>query len=381
MPSDSTYEAIFDVIATTHARSVVDRILDGHRAEIERTSDGLAETLADWTMADASFSTVWDISFGRAGLAMKTERTLDLGEVAARVALRIAEAGHAGAWTAEVKPTPMMFANTLVDDVTTLEVDVGVERLDIVKLGRGDGASFVFRRNGTVGQWAPDGVATLPSFGVDAAIALLPATAVPRDVGSRDIFAECSPVESVDAQAQPAFQAGIDVLQNVAPRYVPWVERVLHGVVVCAMDAPFRLVSGSWEDIPAFIHLSCPHAPIDIADILVHESAHQYFYMLQRVGPLEDGSDTTLYWSPPTRKNRPLTRILMAFHALMNVLQVYESVREHDTADAAYVMANEPALRDDICALDEPLRRSDALTDLGRGLYEPLAERLETLGI
>ena len=67
--------------------------------------------------------------------------------------------------------------------------------------------------------------------------------------------------------------------------------------------------------------------PMDIAEVLVHECAHQYFYLLAYVGPYDDGSDERLYWSPPLRRNRPLSRILMAYHALANVRLFYAAVR------------------------------------------------------
>jgi HEXXH motif-containing protein len=100
------------------------------------------------------------------------------------------------------------------------------------------------------------------------------------------------------------------------------------------------------------------------------------------VGPVDDASDTTLYWSPPIRRHRPLSRILMAYHALANVMLLYDGVRRQpqaDVEDSFYVRANLPDLRAAVQALDEPLRDNPALTALGRGLYQPLADRLDTL--
>ena len=154
--------------------------------------------------------------------------------------------------------------------------------------------------------------------------------------------------------------------------------------VVCPQRAQYRLISGSWEDVPGFVHMSSPHGGIDIAEVLVHECAHQYFYMLQRLGPMDDASDATLYWSPPIRKNRPLSRVLMAYHALANVQLLYRAVRDNPANGEAvvrYVTVNEPDLQAAIRTLDEPLRHNPALTGFGRGLYEPLAAHMATLGI
>lgn len=65
-----------------------------------------------------------------------------------------------------------------------------------------------------------------------------------------------------------------------------------------------------------------PHAAIDIAGTLVPESSHQYFYLLEKIGAIDDGSDQQLYYSPATRVDRPISRLPMAFHAFVNVLEV-----------------------------------------------------------
>ncbi len=71
----------------------------------------------------------------------------------------------------------------------------------------------------------------------------------------------------------------------------------------------------------------------------------------------------------------------MAFHALVNVLRLYEAVEQLGGAQARYVAANAPALRRDIAVLRKPLHSSPALTALGRSLYQPLAEVCDELGV
>jgi hypothetical protein len=379
MPVPRTSEAAFDTIGSAYGSSIVNWLVDLHGVEIDATSDGVLDVLRGWAKGSSPLATVWDIAFGRAHLALK-EGQLDIGEVAARLALRLADAGQVGTWTATVPPTPITLGNTFVEDVTTLSVDIADDRGHTVTLRRADGTGVELRRAGPDDPWVGPGSGQLRSVGVGKPVYLMSRPTLPADAGSKEIFGESLPVASIDGSMEATFQAGFDILREIAPHYLPWIERVLHGVVVCATQEPFHLVSGSWEDVPAFVHISCPHAAIDIADILVHESSHQYFYLLQKVGPLDDGSDDTLYYSPATRTKRPLSRLLMALHAFVNVLDLYEAVRRHETPDLAYVVANEPTLLADIARLDEPLRDNPALTDLGRGLYQPLADRLSVLG-
>lgn len=378
LPVEPVQEAVFDTIAAAQGVSLVSWLIDFHHYAISRMSNGLIEYLRNWTKRSVSFDTVWDIAFGRAHLALKEGR-LNVADVATRVGIRVAEGCHVGRWTAAVDPTPITAGRLLIQDVIHVDVDVRDGGSAVITLRCSDGRSVLLKR-ASDGSWTGDETYHLRSVGYERGFLLLPRNALPNDTGSQAALGECRAVESVDQRMQAVFADGLAMLGERVPEYVPWVTRVVHGVVVCSIEEPFHLVSGSWEDIPGLIHISSPHIAIDIAEILVHEAAHQYFYMLQRVGPLDDGSDTTLYWSPPIRMKRPLSRILMAFHALVNVLQVYAAVRAAGCADAPYIAANEPALREAIEALNRPLLRNPALTDLGRSLYEPLAELLPTFG-
>jgi HEXXH motif-containing protein len=119
---------------------------------------------------------------------------------------------------------------------------------------------------------------------------------------------------------------------------------------------------------------------MDIAEILVHESSHQYFYLLERLGPVDDGADARRYWSPATGSERPLRRILIAYHAFSNVWLFYQACRASNVG-SDYLATNEPKIRRMITELDAPLRDNPALTALGRALHEPLAERIEAIGL
>jgi HEXXH motif-containing protein len=115
---------------------------------------------------------------------------------------------------------------------------------------------------------------------------------------------------------------------------------------------------------------------MEIAEMLVDKCTHQYLYVLQRVGTLDDGSDDRLCCSP-IRMKRSLSKILIAYHALANVRFFYDRARSGGREDELeYVDANQPAITGALANLDAPLRDNAALTELGRGLYEPLAHRL-----
>ncbi|EGF32842.1 hypothetical protein IMCC9480_1789 [Oxalobacteraceae bacterium IMCC9480] len=385
LPCAGAGESVFDTIVTSHGVAVATGLLERHADDIACASDGLVDFLRGW-IADPQVSTVaWDSAFGRAHLALKEGRHDAAGalDAAVRIGLRLAASGQAGRWSAQMEPTSIQLDERIIDGVEQIEVHVDEVSWDAgcrLCLRLADGSALLWRRDGN--HWAGDGGSRLASVGRSRPIYLLPRQALPADARSAEIFRECQPVDSITPSMARAFEDGMTVLQHNVPDYLPWVERVLNGIVVCPLQAPYRLVSGSWEDVPGFVHMSSPHGGIDIAEILVHECAHQYFYMLQRVGALDDASDSALYWSPPIRKKRPLSRILMAYHALANVQLLYHAVRSNTAnpaQDTRYVALNEPDLQAAIRALDAPLRDNPALTTLGRALYTPLAGRLAAL--
>lgn len=396
LPCEQENPQVFDTIVNTHGVAMVAALLRLHGAAIARASSGLRDFLASWAAEPGPSDTPWDIAFGRLQLAVAQWQATSQGEavrfdpvdVAAKVGLRIAESGHRGAWQMPFSPEAVRVGGWLVPHADRAEVEnlpsaparIRVHADGIWHSLQRDAADGVWRVSGTGHSGASAvGVERLRTVGAQGGVLLLPSRALPPAERSGDIFKECQPVDVVDDAAAQSFADGFTLLARNTPRYLPWIERVLHGIVVCPRQVEYRLVSGSFEDAPGLVHMSSPHSGVDIAEVLVHECAHQYFYMLQRVGPVDDASDATLYWSPPIRKRRPLSRILMAYHALANVQLLFDAVRANPSNDAqvvGYVRINEPELQAAIEALDEPLRGNSALTPLGRGLYEPLAQRL-----
>lgn len=387
LPTDPAPEALFDTIVSAYDSGVATWLLNQHGSRIDAASDGLARDIRQGLDTPLPAQAGWDHAFGRAHLALKEGR-VDPLDAAVRIGLCLLHAGRPACWTARLPATTLLIGHLAVEGVVAVDAQGEHNGSATVRLHRSGMLPIECRRESPQAPWrftsptVPDHAHALQHVGHLRHVLLLTRSALPLQQPGGEVFQACNPVESLTPDMLLSLHAGFDALQRNAPQYLPWVERVLKGLVVCPLQAQFRQVSGSWEDVPGYVHVSSPHPGIDVAEIMVHESAHQYFYMLQQVGPLDDASDTTLYWSPPIRRHRPLSRILMAYHALANVMLLYDGVRRQpqaDVEDSFYVRANLPDLRAAVQALDEPLRDNPALTALGRGLYQPLAERLETL--
>jgi HEXXH motif-containing protein len=98
--------------------------------------------------------------------------------------------------------------------------------------------------------------------------------------------------------------------------------------------------------------------------------------LLNRLGEFDDGSDPALYYSPIRHTGRPIRWILIAYHAFANVLLFYRCCAANGLDKDPYCRLNEKVLVPQLEQLEGALRKSRALTPLGRALWEPLAAKI-----
>jgi HEXXH motif-containing protein len=374
-PQQQVDARIFDIVANVESQVLANWLLEQHRDAIADGSEGLVEMIEDLSARPADFRVAWDIAFGQARRAREIGRP-SAREAAIRIALRLTETGRPGAWRADVSQLAgLRVGKQLLPSGTWLDVqDSGRERR--VVIDRGGDAATALRDDD--GEWHAERCETLPGFGLPRAACLLPGHALPGGAEGTG-FVGVRPAAAIGDDAADGFTAGVRVVAEGAPEWLPWIGRVLRGIIVCPPERGFRAVSGSSDHAPGIIHACYPLGRMDIAESLIHESAHQYFYLIERLGPVDDGSDQQRYWSPPIRRERPLSRILMAYHALANIRLFYAACERSNVEDEGYIASNLPSIDDALASLAEPLGGNPALTPLGRALYEPAQARLDAL--
>ena len=185
--------------------------------------------------------------------------------------------------------------------------------------------------------WAPDGGASLAaghhSLSDLAAIAGRQARwPIALDVWCRSIG---FPLEGSWAAKPPAspeeevalrqeirmFFRAIVAIERYLPECWHWLTSLTRVVV------PLRTMKGSWEsgsstDWPAMVWLHLQDG-LQILEGLVHETAHQYFFLAEAETSLVDPEHTGRYTSPLRPDKRPLRGILLAYHALAYIAAFY----------------------------------------------------------
>ena len=368
-PHDEISDEFLDVIVGAHARSLTRAFLRAHGGGLASSSPGLREVLEAFTTSSPTFETSWDLTVG--GLAETWRQTWGPRPqvAAAEFALRLHERGAEGSWECRLpEPARLRLGSRLFGSADHLVVHARDGRVDVQASLQGQpdaGADTLVRVGGmTV---LPESGARGPAFADGFAEAPLPD-------GTWDRMP--TPLQSVPAPMLESLHSALRMLDRHSRQYYRWVTRAVRYVVPLTPVSHVQM-SSSNEHQPATVCMSAHPRPAEVTEMLVHEGSHQYLQMLTRLGPLDDGTDSRLYYSPLKGTGRPIRGILVAYHAVANILLWTREALATGAGDAEYFERNAAALPEKLAVLDEALTTTPALTPLGRLLWEPLHERLQ----
>lgn len=373
-------ENVLNTICTTHWNWVGMNFLERHEKEIAQNSTGLDNLLSKWLQADHTSGDVWNWVFGplQAG---NCDTEVNPAATAAQLGLWIMFRGETGEWEASFEsPVRLRWGSLLLPETNRVSVVRTADRVDLKLQLDGlqlDGRSYEasFAGNGRVDDFLSEGRA-LDQLELDGGrrLTFLFAEAAPSFLWQSELQRGAGVVEEIDSETMQRFRDGIDILRHHARPYLTWVSRLVSEILVKRSEAD-GIASGSTSACPGLISVSVAPAAA-IVEMLVHESSHQYFNIVKTVGPLVNPADTQTYYSPAVRKNRPLERILLAYHAFANVLLMYRLCLDKNIEDDGYCASNSIRLKRDLEQLEEPLRDNPNLTPLGKALCEPLISQL-----
>lgn len=367
--------SFLESLAVLATRKSVRSFLGRYGATIEQHSEGLLGLVQKWFGQDSSFEMVWDLTLGNilTGIRKLNTDPAIVMRHSAELALRINEFGLSGRWQVNlVSPARLRFNAFLLPLADCLEVAATQNNLNVTLHFGASVENYEFHK--TAAGWQPGEhrpeslyhVKTGPSM-----IRLFPTSVLhPEEREENGLDAN-----EATAAMPGNLQAALDLIRDYSPIYLPWVERVVRGII------PGRTgdnVFTSSSDIgkPGVIHASIMVRPVMLAELLVHEGTHQYMLLLSRFGNLDNGSDPTLHYSPVKKTGRPISAIALSYHAFANIILFYRLCQANGLADDGYCAYNEKEMLEQVSVLEEPLRTTQALTPQGRALWEPLAWRL-----
>lgn len=376
---DKTFAGL---LVVEHAQQTIQTFTERYASQLERRGSGLAPVLTNWLQHDETFETTWNLAFGQVYAALLSKEPDDIGQYAGAVALRLHECGYGGEWELQLpNPVQFRFDRWLLPVSDSIQVSTASRAVSIRTRTANTWHSTAFQhsQNG----WDATSAQALPVLGRRGIwCTVLTAESLPP-AAARQLQTELYNYSHADIGTQAemlerTWDAAVSLITEFAGIYLPWISYVLRDLIPLPAK-PGMLNSGSDQFCPGVICISNQNHRCNLAEMLVHEATHHYLYILQRLWPLDDGTDQTLYFSPFRNTGRPIFFIVLAYHAFGNVLLFYRTARAHGlSADepGVHIDLRLQQLEQQLETLEKALQTTTALTPLGRALWEPLYEQI-----
>ena len=369
-PGTCEQEEGLDPFAAALARRALNALI-GHWEDDPQYSELVAFMQRARDVSSLGLAHCWGP--GLAGIPVGTARD-EIPNATLDFCLRLSAAGCLGRWDVPVPGRPKIgLGHYQVHAEASVSV---VSSEDVLQL-RTAGNRYSFRRDGHQlhAEGNGDDLSELPTLCIGG-----------RDVVIIDALRLGS---AATATALPARQdldwdvdrtpwvGAVKLLATHSPSYERWCGRVLRSLILLDSGGRPEMFSASTAQRPGVVESSHHLQAIKNAESLVHEASHQHFFLAEMLGAVDDGSDKKLYYSPVVQRERPIDRILFAYHAFANVMLLYRACLRAGVDTGGFCELEHDKLSAPLHHLDSTLRATTALTSVGRALWTPLARELE----
>lgn len=367
-------EHLHDLLLREHATGVVQLALDRHGDEIRSASDGLPDVLQSW-LDNGIAVRPSDPSFGQAQCALRGTVPAEVIDGSCAIALYLASEGLPACWDVRLsRARRLRWGGFLLPPAERIraESDGRAAAVETWNNGARQCIEFHGEFHGRAAGWTSSLTPMARIRVGEGTLTVLPREALDLELPEH-VTAEA--LDHIEPGMMEPFREAVSILEQYVPEYVAWVRRALTHIFLLNPQQG-RVESGSMENYPGFSHFSAYSSAAALAELLIHEAAHQYFNVLCLLGPFDDGTDETLYYSTAVKRPRPLDRIGVAYHAFANVMIYYRECVAKGIQDDGWCARHIESWTEGLRVLERPLRGNPALTNIGRALCEPLIERV-----
>jgi len=369
-PFEPLSEEFLDTLAGGYAREVVQRFVTRYARRIDQQTFGVVPMITGWVGEEHTFATVWDIIFGSLRTSLGATESSEITELAVSLALRLNECGLASCWEAQLdSPARFRIGRFLLPAIDNLQITANGTQM-YLRIYRGRSKKQIVFPQPLKDESRIEGADSLTATSAGQGRFIILTREALRSVQFADISLDVD-TRRHNSIAGP-LEKTVATIEEFAPNYLSWVSRIVRYIIPLKSKAK-RLISSSHFSMPGVVCISNQRNPTDLAEMLIHEGTHQYLYLLRRLGPVDDGSDKALYYSPVRGTKRPIGAIVAAYHAVGNVILF---CRECPAVAGLWPRERETSLVSLIGPLEEALHRTQSLTPLGDALWKPLYGRL-----
>lgn len=370
---------LLEMLIIDHGKQIVDTFLERHATRLERSGSGLVPALKTWLQADTPYDAVCNFTLGDMYSALLSEQPDELDRCAAALAIRMHAFGLEGEWQFQLdNPVSFLFDRWMLPLGDAVRVSATSQTVLIDTHTEDGWRQTAFRRRGENG-WESNDAKPLPlTLHPELRCTVVPVEYLPAASPAQLLAKGLYDGDSRNADTNlflKTCSGATELISEYAGMYLPWVRHVVKDLIPLP-PRPGVLHSASGNLAPGVISVTNQDLRCALAEQLVHEATHQYLYILKRLGPMDDGTDETLYFSPFRNMGRPILYILFAYHAFANVLLFYRMARANGLSDDEPGMSDQQKLEENLQTVDKALQTTRALTPLGRALWEPLRDFL-----
>jgi len=334
-----------------------------------------------------------DIWMPEMGFVLHLHRTDKIDAASAQLALALSVAnGETIEWSHEVgEDAEMLFAGTLFIASGRMDARISADEVQIDFTGGTTPLSLRFRRTGNlwarVGEAVPERLCDAYLLACNDIGIYVNGFRTGEEMTSQVPLLSHARAVSPDVISRHAeiLEGAVDTIEQMGPNYVRWVGHAIKTVQMldCWREEGDPVyTSSSWPSRPGMVSMGFSVAPtlfehkFRVADSFIHEASHQYLNLLSLAFPLANGEDTGYYYSVLARRERQIDRVLLAFHAAANMALFYAEAFRRGRFECRH---NFKWALDCSTSLREPLDRTAGLSDVGKGIFKPLALALDQI--
>jgi hypothetical protein len=357
----SSRQKLHSRLVINAARSQTVNFLRVNGRDVTRASAALADVVSSWCQSQATITEAMQLPLI---LRLVRSRDIDAVWIAAQFAAHLHSEGRGGEWSVFFeRPASIAFGWRLTPPSKNIAVYARGQR-ECVEVSLDVKPPIEASLIPEATRFFELGSASIPILGRDTQFAF--------PVDDRAGFANVCQDDLAATLSETA-----SIFARYAPHYLDWVREAVSAIVPIPCPGDDFYQSFSIPGINGLVFASFPAPALKIAELLVHESSHQYYHFAELGTRFTNGIDKAMYPSPYVHKDRPIDRILIAFHAFANIVLFYRACLKEGMRESRALMEKEieshlQCLR----PMSRHLERSPGLTPAGLSFFEPLREEL-----
>ncbi len=286
-----------------------------------------------------------------------------------QILVNLLTAGVPGSWTIDLSE-PMLFrwADYLLPRASHLEISSDGKQATVHTRDADSQQTLEFHAtvNGHL-EWHSDEGESIPSIQLGENHALLLSGPQSKEMGLPNTV--LPGVMTVTETHKQHFAETMDLVREEFPAWCSWFDRVLRTITI-SESPPEGVHSGTTEGFYGSIWISDCHDKLKVAESLIHESSHQYYFLLSRLVDLTN-DDGRLFYSPFVGIDRPPDKLLLAYHAFTNVEMFYRECVRKDLR-AAHCELTLAQLKREMGQVQQALANEIDLTPVGQCMFDTL---------